>query len=1067
MSYTVAQLTTFYENATIGIAPSASDALLLQAYSEQDQAGTITDAQTLADVLVFAQDKTDVALSTYQFFTGASPTIAGLQFLVNGTTNPNDLGSAYYTGFDKENRYYNFAINLATGSGAGATAFAAAYSGVTFNQAVAGAYEQIVGTVNVGATAAAAAIASIEGDQAYFAAIAASRAPTANQDLATKAIMIGYILEEAQKANVGYYAQAVDGFETQLALTGTATTGNLIALYDGRTIGLTTGTDNITGSAYADTISGAVNGNATTTTLTTGDSINGGGGADVLNIADLGTGGVFNVNGVTFTVTAVPTVSVTSAEGVDVNSSAWTGTTALNVSSTEMPGAQTFTAAATTAITLTETDATAGANAGGLVTVNGGSSVTVNETMTNATTGTTATTGAITVNGGAGTTSVTLNQQATTGTTAIGSVTEGAIIINDVNAGSTTKAGVIASVTLSNFAGGAAINDNGLTSLTLSGKGGTVTVTDALNTASPPPVTTLGLNLNGLSSSGASIVDFNNELTTLNVALGASSSLQGFTDTGLKTLNLSGTGTLSLGGIGASVTTLTVTGAAGLGGAGAALSLAGTGIVAFAPTSTGTINVQLATTQTFVGGAGTDIVTLTGDQTKAVTAGSATNNEVILSGAGATFTAANTFTNVTGFEILGVNSGSSGQFDLSKLPSVHAIDVQGAGAAGVTFTKIAAGTTLSIDGPVGGNVIFQAADSTGAADSATLNVGTATETAGIVTGNQVTLLDNVNFGIGTVTINSEGVANATTPYVNTLTTLNDSELTSLTFTGANGTIIGTLTDNASIVSITNSSGGAATVSGWTTTQLTSLTLNGGVALGLADSAGTGITINGGTDNSNVTLNLTHAGAFADTISLGNGTNVVNDTGAVGTESITVGSGANMIAAGTLSNLITVGATGTKAESVVLQLAAANVVTFGAHTGVDNVTVAAHGATPTAVITGLNAAAGSADTITFASDAAAGMVSDYSTANINAYATANNLDATQLSTSIAAVLSATGDNLALHGVGEFTFQGNTYLVEQAAAAGTAIGAGDTVVELTGVQTVTVLSIAAGGVLALHG
>jgi hypothetical protein len=157
MPYTASQLTTFYSNANLGIQPTAAESLLLAAYAQQDQSGSLTDAQTLANVLQFSQDKTDVALGTYQFFTGATPSLAGLAFLVHGGSNPTDLSSSYYAQFNKENRYYNFAVNLATGS-SGAANFAASYGAVTFAQAVQAAYETIVGTSNVGATQAAAVL---------------------------------------------------------------------------------------------------------------------------------------------------------------------------------------------------------------------------------------------------------------------------------------------------------------------------------------------------------------------------------------------------------------------------------------------------------------------------------------------------------------------------------------------------------------------------------------------------------------------------------------------------------------------------------------------------------------------------------------------------------------------------------------------------------------------------------------------------------------------------------------------------------------------------------------------
>jgi hypothetical protein len=107
-----------------------------------------------------------------------------------------------------------------------------------------------------------------------------------------------------------------------------------------------------------------------------------------------------------------------------------------------------------------------------------------------------------------------------------------------------------------------------------------------------------------------------------------------------------------------------------------------------------------------------------------------------------------------------------------------------------------------------------------------------------------------------------------------------------------------------------------------------------------------------------------------------------------------------------------------------------------------------------------------DTITFSGDAAAGAVTNEN-ATIGTYLAANHLTAT-LANDITAVLSTTGGgSLALHGIGSFTFSGDTYLIEQAYTAGTALGGNDTRVHLVGGTAVTAASMATGGILALHG
>jgi len=61
----------------------------------QTQAGQMTDATALAYVVNSADMTTAVANTAYQFFTGLTPSQAGLAFLVNSTTNGTDLNDPY------------------------------------------------------------------------------------------------------------------------------------------------------------------------------------------------------------------------------------------------------------------------------------------------------------------------------------------------------------------------------------------------------------------------------------------------------------------------------------------------------------------------------------------------------------------------------------------------------------------------------------------------------------------------------------------------------------------------------------------------------------------------------------------------------------------------------------------------------------------------------------------------------------------------------------------------------------------------------------------------------------
>ena len=319
MTYSVAQLETLFTNANEGFGPDGVVDSALSALAQQDLAGSLTDAETLDRALHIAppadgsvgsntpEDTTDVALAVYQFFTGYAPTLAGLDYLVNGGGNPDDLDSAYYAGFNQANRYYNFAINLISGNPAAEANFAQTYGNVTFDQAVSAAYEAVVGAANVGAAQAQAAIAAIEAQQPYFQQLASELAPNVTQDLVVKAIMVAYILEEGVKADVGYYASAIDQFTSELA-TGATVPGetaggvNILTGQAYTALNLSLGdepasvqgfagpgyTDVISGGAGDVTVIGTVNGGNTDVTL--------GNGVDRVNIYS-GTHNVVSVGG--------------------------------------------------------------------------------------------------------------------------------------------------------------------------------------------------------------------------------------------------------------------------------------------------------------------------------------------------------------------------------------------------------------------------------------------------------------------------------------------------------------------------------------------------------------------------------------------------------------------------------------------------------------------------------------------------------------------------------------------------------------------------------------------------
>ncbi|WP_269713794.1 hypothetical protein [Caulobacter sp. NIBR2454] len=207
------------------LVPDQATGIVLDAISAETIAGLRTDASARAFLINGADKDTAVAALTYQFHTGEVPSAAGLAYLVNSGTNPTDLNDAYYSGFNLENRYINFSTNLGV-VGEGAASFTATYGLLSFSQTVDAAYEKIIGSTYAAAAGinALAAKADISSRAAYFTALANQNFPTstpAQQDLAAKAGVVGYIIAEAMKADVGVYAAAMNRYSLAL-MDGTA-----------------------------------------------------------------------------------------------------------------------------------------------------------------------------------------------------------------------------------------------------------------------------------------------------------------------------------------------------------------------------------------------------------------------------------------------------------------------------------------------------------------------------------------------------------------------------------------------------------------------------------------------------------------------------------------------------------------------------------------------------------------------------------------------------------------------------------------------------------------------------
>ncbi len=932
MAYTTAQLVTAYTNANLGKAPDAATTLTLDAYASQSQTGGISDATALANTLKLVNNTTAVAVETYQFFTGRAPSAAGLTYLVNSTTNANDLNDTYYSKFAQENRFINFSINLATGAGEGAAAFAAAYGSVSYAQTVASAYDKIIGNsvaaaAGVDVNAAVAYLSRAENITYLTNFVKANTGLTAaaDIDLAVKAALIGEILNAATVSGLGGYATATTALVNDLS-DGTLSSDNaagvnIFTAYPssgaaGKSFVLTTGAD--TGSAFVgttgnDTYTAAEVAGATV--FTVGDAIDGGAGVDTLNITQTG---AFAMP-VGATVSNIEVVNLTTGtSGTVIDTSTWTGLTTLGVIGT---GAQTVTAATTTNVTVG--DATLGASAvsvtggsavnvttattstgtvttsgaAGVVTVKatvngtgnltqgnisvtGGTAINVTTAATQATNNTTTTQAAIGITGGATTTSVTVVEQAAVaaGASAKG-IAGGAVTITDVNAASTSKAGTIATVSLTNFGAGSTINSGALTTLNLSGTNGDLGVTTgSLTTAA---VTTLALNVNAVSKAANAAnndLTIDADITTLNIASSTkASTFSNLTASGVTTLNISGDAKLTLtADTFAALTSVVSTNTAGV-----------------------TLGTALAAGTAFAGGAGADTITLSNAFTKAITlgagddkvtyagaagtggsvaAGDGTDTIVMTGAQAAAASGSAVFNNsFSGFEVLDVTTPAATTINLAGINGVNSVVTRT--GTGVTINGYTSGGTLTIDAAsttVNANI-------TNAVLSANDVFNVKVAAAGSVAAGTVALA-----GVETVNVTATDT-DTSAANLHTLT-INDADATKITVAGNTGinltnttaTLVTTF-DASAHTGDANDGSGVGYTSAYVGASTTSIT--GGAGNDTLVGASAKDVIVGGAGNDSIT-----GGTGIDTLTGGAGTDTFNfasgDAGITGTEKVT-------------------------------------------------------------------------------------------------------------------------------------------------------------------------------------
>ena len=223
-------LTTAFANVLRVALPTGADATYLSGLIAAVQSGTKVLSDAYDEIVRRADGSTAVAAMTYQFFLGYVPSKGGFEYLVSPTgPNANNINSAYYQFFSTENRYINFAVNVGS-AGDGKAAFQAEYGALTLRQATAKAYQEIFGGAAPNEAFLSVLLdASVGGGMTrkdYF----AYYGKDGPDGLGTKAAMVGWLLTEAAKADLGVLARSSNAYLTDLA-DGAAYLVDIVGVY--------------------------------------------------------------------------------------------------------------------------------------------------------------------------------------------------------------------------------------------------------------------------------------------------------------------------------------------------------------------------------------------------------------------------------------------------------------------------------------------------------------------------------------------------------------------------------------------------------------------------------------------------------------------------------------------------------------------------------------------------------------------------------------------------------------------------------------------------------------------
>jgi S-layer protein len=669
-----------------------------------------------------------------------------------------------------------------------------------------------------------------------------------------------------------------------------APVGSTISSFETLTINGATGVNaDITAAAWADVTT--LNVNAVSNAVVVAPA------GDAVNVVATATpaSGASSVNGGT-------NVSVKATTAALANGA--TGATITLGATTAVGGAVSVTNAITSS---SVTDGGAGSPVAGAIAVTGGTTVTVAQTAapttavaTSVKTGNHSTTlvqGAVTITGTATTTSATVTQSATvaavkSATVGVYGITAGAVTINDVNAGDATKAGSIASVSLTNF-GNSTVDSSALTSVTLGGTGGTMGIGRGALTA-VPTANTLALNTNALTGTNTitdSEAAADDGFTTINLTNTGTTVIADLVAADLTTLNIAGSGNLTLTANtlgGASTTTIvnTSTGTVTLSGALTAAAnytgAEGVDKVTAGASATGTIST----------GAGDDTITASTLGTAGrINGGDGTDTLLMAAADAATATASAAFAaKVTNVErlSLGAYADATGvTVNLANMNNYNHVTSAGGVTGGAARAQAISGFTTG--GTFNQTALFNtnqnvtlsgAAFSAGTNDSFNLGM---TGTDGYANVGVLTLADIETLAITTTDSDTTAATTAFDP------NLDSTSVKSVTITG-NAGITFANSDLGTALTSFNASGVTVGSVTYTTAALAAAaTITGGAGndtLSGASAAVAGVTINGGAGNDTITGSATKA-------------NTLN--GDAGNDSITGGSAADVIDGGAGTN----------------------------------------------------------------------------------------------------------------------------------------------------------------------